>query len=267
MATGRLVRMVAVAVVLVSAWAVAASAALPGGGLYSHLCAEQTGRFERVYGIPPQLLDAISKVESGRWDDERRVTVAWPWTVTAQGNGKYFRSKAEAIAEVRRLKAAGIHNIDVGCMQVDLGYHPDAFASLDEAFDPSDNVAYAARFLKGLYGATNYWPTAAAYYHSQTPGLAAAYRERLMKVWRGDGAEELASLSPIPHEPPLRPRPSLSPRVEAMREAWRARSAAMHDDARRIAAAYRQARLAEYQLRRSRMMAMRRAAGLSADGY
>ncbi len=265
MATARMARMGAVAV-LVSAWAASASATLPGGPI-SHLCADQTGRFERVYGIPPQLLDAISKVESGRWDDARRVTVAWPWTVTAQGNGKYFPSKAEAVAEVRRLEAAGIHNIDVGCMQVDLGYHPDAFASLDEAFDPPANVAYAARFLKGLYGATNQWSTAAAYYHSQTPSLAAAYRERLMKVWRGGGETELASLAPIPHEPPLRPRPSLSPRVEAMRAAWHARSVAMHDEARQIADAYRQARLAEYQLRRSRMMDMRRAAGLSADGY
>jgi hypothetical protein len=254
---------------LVSAGAGPAAAALPGGAA-DHLCADQTGRFEQAYGIPPQLLDAISKVESGRWDDVRRATVAWPWTVTAEGNGKYFPSKAEAIAEVRRLKAAGVHNIDVGCMQVNLQYHPDAFASLDEAFDPPSNIAYAARFLKGLYGATNHWPTAAAYYHSQTPSLAAAYRERLMKVWQGHGGEgrtEMASLAPIPHQPPLKPRPSLSPRVEEMRNAYRAREAAMHDDARRIADAYRLARLAEYQLRRGQMMDRRRAAGLSADGY
>jgi hypothetical protein len=34
----------------------------------------------------------------------------------------------------------GIEVIDVGCMQVDLYYHPDAFA-LDAAFDPATSVA------------------------------------------------------------------------------------------------------------------------------
>ncbi len=86
MATGRTSWVIAV-VAVTSAWAASASAALPGGAA-GHLCADQTGRFEQAYGIPARLLDAISKVESGRWDDERRATVAWPWTVTAQGNGR-----------------------------------------------------------------------------------------------------------------------------------------------------------------------------------
>ncbi len=52
-----------------------------------------------------------------------------------------------------------------------------------------------------------------------------------------------------------------------MRATWHARSVALHGEAQQIAAAYRQARLAEYQLRRSRMVEWRRSAGLSADGY
>ncbi len=35
-------------------------------------------------------------------------------------------------------------------MQVNLGYHPEAFASLEAAFDPRRNVAYATRFLLEL---------------------------------------------------------------------------------------------------------------------
>ena len=272
MKTRRMAWVAALWVALAAVWAAPAAAALPAAGA-ERACADQAARYEQTYGIPSRLLDAISKVESGRWDEDRRVTVAWPWTVTARGNGKYFPSKAEAVAEVRRLKAAGVSSIDVGCMQVNLQYHPDAFGSLDEAFDPASNVAYAARFLKGLYGATSHWPTAASYYHSQTPSLAAEYRERLMKVWNGegggdeDGDTRVASLSPIPHAPPLRPRPPLSPRVEAMREEWRTQAVNAHEEARRIADAYRQARLAEYQLRRTQMIERRRAAGLSPTGY
>ncbi len=238
----------------------------------ANLCAAEASRVEGQYGIPERLLGAISVVESGRYDRDAKATLAWPWTVTAEGQGKYFPTKAEAIAQVKTLKARGVKNIDVGCMQVNLMYHPEAFSSLDDAFEPASNVAYAARFLKGLFGATNHWVTAASYYHSQTPSLAAAYRERLMKVWNGNpgaGAgtgSAMAAIKPIPSQPSLKPKPS-SPGIEDMRKAWRAQQDHTRDEARRIAAAYRMARLTEYQIRRSRMVETRRAMGLSPDGY
>lgn len=219
------------------------------------LCAAETATQERLYGIPAALLHSISIVESGRYDSQRKAVIAWPWTVMAEGQGRYLPSKAEAIAEVKRLKARGVQNIDVGCMQVNLRHHPTAFANLDEAFDPATNVAYAARFLKGLFGATNHWPTAASYYHSQTPHLAAAYRERLMKVWNAPpgagGGTQVASarVKPVPSAPPLRQVPG-NAQVEEMRKAWRESAQAARGEASRIADAYRKARVAEYQLRR-----------------
>ncbi|WP_173982550.1 transglycosylase SLT domain-containing protein [Magnetospirillum sp. SS-4] len=231
-------------------------------------CAAETSSSERLYGIPAALLHSISIVESGRYNSDRRAVIAWPWTVMAEGKGRYFPTKAEAIAEVRKLKAEGVRNIDVGCMQINLRYHPDAFANLDMAFDPAANVAYAARFLKGLFDATGHWLTAASYYHSQTPNLAAAYRERLVKVWNGTGsaATQVASapprgIRPVPHAPALTAVPG-SPRVEEARRAWREQAALERQEASRIAAAYRTARVAEYQLRRARFMDAR--AGLSA---
>ena len=236
-------------------------------------CAEEAGKNERLYDIPARLLNSISVVESGRYDRDYKATLAWPWTVTSQGEGKYFPSKAEAIAEVRRLQVKGVKSIDVGCMQINLMYHPSAFASLDEAFEPVANVGYAARFLKGLFGATDNWVTAASYYHSQTPHLAAAYRERLMKVWDGAGTQ-MASLTrraaPQAMVKPGKgpgPVPSTSARVEEQRRAWRQQQTGIQDEARVIAAAYRQARIGEYQMRRARMAEARKARGLSPDGY
>jgi hypothetical protein len=261
----------AAAVVLGLGWPGSARATMPGLAPDA-LCSAETARNERLYGIPARLLDSISVVESGRYDRERKATLAWPWTVTAEGDGKYFPTKGEAVAEVKRLKARGVKNIDVGCMQVNLYYHPEAFDSLDEAFDPATNVAYAARFLKGLFGATNHWVTAASYYHSQTPHLAAAYRERLMKVWNGAPGSEPRAVAALPKAPALKlgptqkPVPS-SPQVESQRREWKNQIAQSRVEASQIAAAYRQARLAEYQLRRGRMQDARRASGLSADGY
>jgi len=221
-----------VTAVLVQIAASAADATVPATQPEA-ACATEALAAERSYGIPAQLLHAISIVESGRHDSERRATIAWPWTVMAEGHGRYLPSKAEAIAEVRRLQAKGVQNIDVGCMQVNLRYHPDAFASLDDAFDPASNVAYAARFLKGLFGATGHWPTAASYYHSQTPSLAAVYRERLMKVWNVAGTQFA----------------SPSPAGAGLRYAWRYHQADYRAEARQIVEAWRQARLAEYRLR------------------
>lgn len=242
----------------------AAWATIPGLPTQA-LCAAETAKAERAYGIPSQLLDAISLVESGRYDAESRAVLAWPWTVMAEGEGRYFPTKAEAVAEVRKLKARGVKNIDVGCMQVNLMYHGDRFSSVEEAFEPDANVGYAARFLKGLYASTNHWPTAASYYHSQTPHLAANYREKLMKVWSAGGSRNaIASLSPVaPQRPQLQPtqgpRPSTSARVDQAREEWKASRGGLQDDARSIANAYRQARMVEYQMRRARMVELRQA--------
>lgn len=165
-----------------AAWAAPNLAAEPEDAW--RLCAREIGRAERAHRIPSQLLGAISLVESGRWNEEAQANFAWPWTVMAEGRGRYLPSKDAAIAEVRKLRARGVGNIDVGCMQVNLHFHPDAFASLEEAFDPARNVAYAARFLKSLRIDKGSWAKAVKYYHSATPALHRAYRTKVYATWR-----------------------------------------------------------------------------------
>src|SRR3546814_8505474 len=74
----------------------------------------------------------------------------WPWSVNSEGNGRYFKDKASAIQWVREEQARGVRSIDVGCMQINLRWHPDAFSDLDEAFDPAANTAYSAKYLATL---------------------------------------------------------------------------------------------------------------------
>ena len=140
---------------------------------------------EQTAETAPGLLHAIGLVESGRRDPRTGERHPWPWTVSAEGIGTYYPSKAEAIAAVEALQARGITSIDVGCMQVNLFYHATAFRSLDEAFDPAPNTRYAARFLLSLYARTGTWPAAAAGYHSFTPGPAAQYAKLISAVWAG----------------------------------------------------------------------------------
>ena len=239
------------------------------------ICLVEAARQEHTLSIPPYLLQSIALVESGQWDSARKASFAWPWTVMAEGEGRFLPSKEAAIAEVRKLQARGVRNIDVGCMQVNLLAHAKAFASLDQAFDPGQNTAYAARFLRGLHDATQDWGKAGGYYHSQTPALAAGYRQKLVATWyklsNGGTAPAVqvaqAPLTPSPHPQPARsglpaparmaalpssvpPHPQTLHPSPARSPVPSAPSAAERAEGRQIAEAYRRARLAEYQLRK-----------------
>ncbi|HWA43047.1 MAG TPA: lytic transglycosylase domain-containing protein [Hypericibacter adhaerens] len=158
------------------------------------LCSTQISRVEEQEQIPSLLLHAISKIESGRTSPEGTARIAWPWTVMAEGRGRYLPTKAAAIAEVKKLRKAGVKSIDVGCMQVNLMYHPDAFDSLDDAFDPAQNVAYAAQFLKALKDELHSWIKAVGSYHSRTPAYFSVYRSKVFAAWRQEQKDQRSAL-------------------------------------------------------------------------
>lgn len=141
---------------------------------------------ERLHGIPGGLLRAISRIESGRYFPGQGV-VAWPWTINCNGNAYYLNSKKEAIAKAKLLQSQGITSMDVGPMQINLKHHPDAFSSLDDAFDPWANIAYAAQFLVQKKNAQGNWQDAVAHYHSATAAHNIPYRQKVMESWSKNG--------------------------------------------------------------------------------
>lgn len=147
------------------------------------LCTRNLAHYERQYGIPMHLLSAISATESGRYHEGLKITLPWPWTINVEGQGHYYDTKEQAVAAVRQYKAQGARSIDVGCMQVSLLHHPDAFANLDEAFDPEHNVAYGAGFLRGLFEESHSWKQASADYHSKTPSRGQEYVSQVYSRW------------------------------------------------------------------------------------
>ncbi len=159
-----------------------AASRLPGESCESAIVAAG-----RLRSVPVQLMSAIGLVEAGR-QDPAGVWRPWPWTINAEGKGYFFDSKAEAISAVRDLQAEGVRSIDVGCMQINLMHHPAAFATLDDAFDPSRNAMYAGHFLAELYSRSRNWMVAAGWYHSTTSDLAAEYVKRVTAFL--DGARQ-----------------------------------------------------------------------------
>lgn len=149
----------------------------------AYVCMKATTKIEQQYQIKKHLLTTIASVETGRYNPEKQQTLSWPWTINAQGKGQFFATKAEAVREVKRLQAKGVKSIDVGCMQINLAYHGDAFDSIEEAFDPETNVAYGAKFLRGLYDTKKDWIKAAMAYHSSVPTKAQRYKKKLVSAY------------------------------------------------------------------------------------
>ncbi len=199
--------------------AVAAALLLPGPALAApgEQCLAAIAAAERQAGLPERLLHSIALVESGRRDPATGRVAPWPWTINAEGTGRYFESREAAIAAVTALIGQGVRSIDIGCAQVNLHHHPDAFPSLEAAFDPAANTAYAARFLRELRTATGSWPLAAAHYHSRTPERGHAYALKVRAVWPDSERH-----GPWPAAPaPRRPQPDYSAYTPAFAERLR----------------------------------------------
>jgi hypothetical protein len=190
-------------------------ASLPARADLPDVCAALARANERTEGIPPGLVLAVALAESGRWLGTGRRSQAWPWTVTSGTDSFYLDSKQEALRKVRELREAGRSNIDVGCMQINLGYHGDAFVSLDEALEPASNVAYGARFLKRLRLQTRSWARATARYHSSDPDRGKAYRDKVYRLWHEVRHGQIAGRD----EPPVRLAGSLLEQESTEQEA------------------------------------------------
>ena len=130
--------------------------------------------------IPPDVLLALTRVETGRNSDGKFDP--WPWTVNMEGKGYWFETRAKAVDFVTRSYAAGARSFDVGCFQINHRWHGQAFSSFDQMFEPSFNADYAAKFLNSLYEEGGSWSWAAGDYHSRTTTLATKYRTRFDRI-------------------------------------------------------------------------------------
>ena len=130
-------------------------------------CIDEIAAASQVYGVPPALLYVVALTESGVVRAARTTPNAY--AVNIEGKAYQFATQEAAIATVRSALAAGHQSVDVGCLQVNLHHHPQAFASLADAFDPKHNVDYGTQYLRDLYRHYGNWTSAVAYYHGSNP--------------------------------------------------------------------------------------------------
>lgn len=173
------------------------------------LCRQAIAAAERAHHIPAHLLAAIARVERGRKDQASGTLNPWPWTINMDGAGSFYDSKALAVAAATSMRARAVRSVDVGCMQVSLTYHPDAFPNMETAFDPASNAEYGARFLAQLFEKAGSWPKAVELYHSATPELGQPYQRQVFATWPEEQRLAEAVAPPPPAGPwgPMMKRP------------------------------------------------------------
>jgi hypothetical protein len=174
--------------VLALGLAARAAADIPPG----QACAAAGRSAEMTAALPENLLVSIGLVESGHADALTGRLAPWPWTVNVDGAGQFFGNEDAAIAFVRLAESSGARDVDVGCFQISLQRHPDAFATLADAFDPAKNAGFAAEFLVRLKQQTGSWNSAIADYHSAMPDLGLPYERRVLAAWHGQGSVPFA---------------------------------------------------------------------------
>ncbi|MFG6083391.1 lytic transglycosylase domain-containing protein [Paracoccus litorisediminis] len=155
------------------------AAPLSGMGDPRGICIAAIMAAEEKYGIPNDLLLAIGLQEAGTRRNGQ-ITI-WPWVVNSEGTGHQFESRDEAVAFVRREHAMGRMSTDIGCLQINTRWHPEAFKHLEDGFDPVRNAEYAAEYLLELHAETGDWMRAAGNYHSRTYSHHERYRAGVLQ--------------------------------------------------------------------------------------
>ena len=149
-----------------------------------NICRRAIAVAETRNKIPGELLQAVGVIESGKWNEREKSLNAWPWTVTVEGTGHYYKNFDTAYKAIRKFQKKGITNIDVGCMQINLGYHGKNFLDVKEVLDPVNNVAYGASFLTHLRAREKSWTRAVKFYHSANRMYHNPYVKKVIKRWR-----------------------------------------------------------------------------------
>ena len=194
--------------VLLLAGAAPAAQALSGSRV-EDVCDRAARHAARANDVPLDILLAITRTETGRTIDGHLAP--WPWTVNLEGKGFWFASEVEAKTFVFDVFKAGARSFDVGCFQINYRWHGKAFRSIDAMFDPNENAAYAAQFLKELHDEHGTWPQAVGAYHSRTPDLAHAYSHRFQTILADLGTEPKSSVASRSYDPFSRVATSLIP--------------------------------------------------------
>lgn len=119
---------------------------------------------------------------------------------TDQHQRLFFLSKADAeaaLSDIRRgakllgtpspthweIRKLDTRSVDVGLMQINWKFHGQNFESLEQLFEPRNNINYAAKYLASLIRRHGSVQGAVAHYHSNTEEYQSRYLALFMPIF------------------------------------------------------------------------------------
>jgi soluble lytic murein transglycosylase-like protein len=141
------------------------------------LCERELTSAAEKYAVPAAVLYSVGLTETGA---NGRLQ---PFALNIDGTPFTASSAEAAKLRVRKALSDGARHIDMGCMQINFGYHASQFPSIDAMLTPSENVGYAARLLSDLYRREGSWTRAVARYNAG-PANDPAHRRYVCRVLR-----------------------------------------------------------------------------------
>jgi hypothetical protein len=165
-------------IVLLSGYAMLGAQAVLANTTVPDECYHAARVASHEFGVPYNVLLAITRVETGRKIDGS--IEPWPWAINHAGSGDWLSNKSDLLETALALIARGEHSFDVGCFQINYRWHGAEFTSLDQMISPKENALYAAKFLRTLYDEFGDWTEAAGAYHSRTENLSNKYKAKFL---------------------------------------------------------------------------------------
>ncbi|EGU41194.1 hypothetical protein VII00023_06177 [Vibrio ichthyoenteri ATCC 700023] len=129
--------------------------------------------------VPPTVLYALAMGES-QTRLKNGLVRPWPWTLNVKGTPYYYADKETACqALMSFLRQTEI--VDIGLTQHNWRWQKDHFTSPCSVFEPSVNLAHAARLLREGRALHGDWVKAAGYFHRPAGGqIAQRYEKRFV---------------------------------------------------------------------------------------
>jgi hypothetical protein len=140
-------------------------------------------RVAESLGLPAAILYGVAVQESVmRWG---AVALPWPWTLNVRAVPRRYDAYGAAVADLERVLAQGVRNVDCGTMQVNWRFHADKLRTPALALEPWHNLKVAGFILLECREATPSWFDAVGAYHS--PGDAGRADRYARSVFRHIG--------------------------------------------------------------------------------
>ncbi len=131
--------------------------------------------------LSPVIFYAIALTESGQSEMTAEYR-PWPWTLTIDKKPYYFRDQRAAEVALKDAVESNVAQLGVGLFQIEHRYHAHRFTSIESMLDPYANSRIAAEiFSEGLKQSEGDLWAAVGKFHSSTPAVADAYRQRVAR--------------------------------------------------------------------------------------